>query len=855
MKIQSNSIILAPANMHLAIYQQILKEKNNCMNIQALSLSTYIHSFVKAPVESNLTILYKYREALKNLSSTNAYKDSIHDIQFLSSCLSFIHWMKLYNQTIDDLKETNTKEKDIKEIISFIYDIPVFEDHTQTILQELPDCQNIYIVNQQFNKLDSFWITQLLAHGAHLVSEHYTPEIFYYSVANNKKQAQLVSNLILQDNLNADDIFVACNNESEKQVLAQMFDLYHIPYTFVSQKMTSSLYQEWVHCLNWIQRKDLPSFLTMVESIFKQDFDDIYAYYSNFPEQFEKPSLYLNKLSYCSNNLIDENEFEKLQKLELKIEQWRQEHAYLFTWKLTDFEAMTPIIQASHKEITPEDLSTFQTINQFCIDATPFIQEAFDLSILIQQIEMNSSSSKASEIKGVLIGDKNEITSIRSILFLIGAHAKNYPSYTLESGLFDEVYIRSTNLPSLQERLEIQKRQMKDTLLDHTKLYVIYPQSNYEGSSFTRSNELDTWIQKTKNEDCQFIPIKDNSIFKKEEFTISKETSQELFFKNNVLSVSRLETFSKCPLQHFLKYGLRLKEPTEISDVQTRGTILHAILERSTKTYQKDYTSLTHEQIQAFVEEEFAFYTTIYPAKKDWIQVQIKDYTNTIERLLIQLKYFEDNWHMNFHDSEHKFKKEMKWHDLTIELIGYVDRIDTSSTSFCIFDYKSTKKELEVKKFQSGLSLQLLTYTLAYQEETDLKPVGCFYITLKAPYTDSKAIKVKYTKSQDNATLLDTDNMEEFIKQNLINGWNFDGIDNYQEDSVQIKTKKDELSIKEIKEQWPIIIDGILKDMAKEQVLPEHTSDACTYCKYERICRNERKEITKESYIEKEEAK
>ncbi len=853
MKIHSNSILLAPANLHLPIYQQILKEKNNCINIQVLSLSTYIQSFIKKNVDSELTTLYKYRQILINLSFSNSYKDSIDDIQFLSSCLSFVRWMKLYSQTIQDLKEDTKKEKDLKEIISYIYDIPIFEDYTNQIIDSLTDCQNIYIVNKQMNKTETFWTNQLIQKGAHLLVENNSPEVFYYSVANNKKQAQLVSNLIIENNLNVDDIFVSCNNESEKQVLAQIFDLHKIPYTFLSQKTISPIPQEWIRCFYWIQKRDLSSFLNLVEALFKEDFDDFYQYYSKFPEQFETPIPHLENVIYQKNNLIDEYEFNHLKKLEEKISHWKEEHSNIFKWKCTDFKDIGDFIQSKHPTFVQEDQSAFSTINQYCTDAKPFIQKPEHLSILIQQIEKNSSSAKANELKGVLIGDKNEITSIRPILFLLGAHSKNYPSYSIESGLFDEMYLRNTHLPSLQERLDVQKNQIKTALLDHTHLFVLYPQSNYEGSSFTRSNELDAWIQKTKESDCQFIAIQDNSIHVKEEFYLSKEASNALFFTNNVFSISRLETFSKCPLQHFLKYGLHVYEPIEVSDVKTRGTILHAVLEKSTNTFKKEYVTLSHAQIYAFVEEEFDFYKKVYPSKKDWIQIQIEDYTTTIELIFSQLKFFEENWFMSFHESEHQFQKIIEWNNLQIELIGYVDRIDTSSTSFCIFDYKSTKKELETKKFQSGLSLQLLTYTLAYEEETDLLPVGCFYVNLKAPYITSPALKVKYNKKQEDHIIpIDRESDDEFIQQNCINGWSFNGIDVYQDNTIQVKIKRDRLNLKEVETQWPIIISGILNDMSQESVCPNHTAEACLYCEYERICRSARQEISKQSYIEKE---
>lgn len=848
MKIQSNSIILAPSSLHLAIYQQILKQKNNCMNIQVISISTYIKSFARINHKNTISIIYEYRERLQNLSLNNAYRSSIEDIQFLNACHSFICWMKLYNQRPEDLLENTYKEKDIKEVISLIFDIVVFEDNTNTIIDTLPELDHIYILDKEMNKKENFWVKQLINKGAHLLQENEVPSIGYYSVANNKKQAELVSKIIIEENLDADEIFISCNNDNEKYVLSQIFELYKIPYTFLSQRTVSSVSREWISCLNWVSKKDLPSFLTLIETLYKKDYKDIQTYYSLFPEQFNAPDAHLSTLDYVKNNLISESEFEELKSLEAFVTKWIDEHRYLYEWKYNDFESIANTIQNTHKTVELEDLSVFKTINQNCIDATPYIHDAKDLSILIQTIDNNSLSTSPKEIKGVLIGTKKEISSIRPILFLLGAHSKNYPALSLEGGLFNEIYLRNTKLPTLETRLDTQKEQMKRVLLGHKKLYVIYPQTDYEGNNYVNSTELEDWIQ-TEN---QFISLPEHSIYKKESFELSKEVLTPLFFNNNVLSVSRMETFSKCPLQHFLKYGLRLKEPKEITDVATRGTVLHSILEKSTTLHKKDYVSLQEDDIKEFVRDEFDFYLKVYPAKKSFVDVLIEDYSHTILLVLSQLKYFEDNWKMSFYDSEHKFKKEINWNGMTIELVGYVDRIDTSPTSFCIFDYKSSKKELEVKKFQSGLSLQLLTYTIAYKEEVSKNPVGCFYITFKAPYVDSKATKISYKKKEERVSVIDLENDDEFIQQNIINGWSFAGFEVYQEKNPQIKEKKEKLTVTQTEEQWPIIIQGILDDMAKGDIAPYHTLEACMYCKFERICRNAREEIAKQSYIEKE---
>lgn len=101
---------------------------------------------------------------------------------------------------------------------------------------------------------------------------------------------------------------------------------------------------------------------------------------------------------------------------------------------------------------------------------------------------------------------------------------------------------------------------------------------------------------------------------------------------------------------------------------------------------------------------------------------------------------------MNIFKQEQKFSYSIPWHDMTIELYGYIDRIDTSKTSFCIFDYKSSDKDLRVADFENGTSLQLATYTIATQAQSNLIPTGSFYISLKSSPVSHKPLSLNYRK-------------------------------------------------------------------------------------------------------------
>ena len=162
-QIPDNSTILAPANLHLSLYKEILKQKKDCLGIQVLTLSSWLSSFYHGQNKSDIEILYLYKDALKNVSLSNAFYSSKEDYDFLNACLDFIKMAKTYQ--IHDFPCSNQKEKDLHEILNLLYPIQLKEDQTQDVLSSLPDLENIYILKKEYSQLDSYWIQVLIDHG------------------------------------------------------------------------------------------------------------------------------------------------------------------------------------------------------------------------------------------------------------------------------------------------------------------------------------------------------------------------------------------------------------------------------------------------------------------------------------------------------------------------------------------------------------------------------------------------------------------------------------------------------------------------------------------------------------------
>ncbi|MGN1275519.1 MAG: PD-(D/E)XK nuclease family protein [Floccifex sp.] len=831
--------ILVPSSLHLMMYQHLLKSKKYLLDVQLLSLN----SFVYENKEKELDILYQFQQKKKWISKSNSYYTSFDDYTFLKDCLNFIRFCKVYE--IHSFPVQNQKEKDLKEILDCLYDIDLKENHKKEIVN--PD--SVWILSLPFSDIEMIWIKELIRKGAHYFETKPNQYVSYTSCANSRKEAQWICEQIIDLDLDASDCMICTNTESENQVLAQMLDLFKIPYTFLNQVSSSSVVREFYLLFQWILQHDLSSFLDMVQMVFPDDYSYLFTYYSSFPSSFLNEDHHLDSIIYQRNNLIKEVDFNHLMEAYQKSQQWIVQHPSIFSLTIFDIEEITQIIQNRHPFYNEDDIQAYQEVLDLYQQALPYLNHS---SLFLQSLENCRVSKSLKEIKGVCIGSLKDCNGLRAHTFIMGAHTKNFPNIKIHNNLFNEDYIRHTSLPSLQSRLSFQLDALQQTLQHCQFLYISYPQSNYEGKNYEPSPEIRDWF----GIDAKFMNPKESSVFEKMKMEISEEQAQQLFFTKNRFSVSLLESFARCPFSHYLSYGLHLKQPQNWTDITTKGTILHSILEKITQRYQKEYTSISKRDIEYIVACEFDFLLRVYPHQKRWVNQQILDYVKQVELVLDQLQVFEKNWHMSIHQQEYRIQKEWDFDGLTLSFVGYVDRIDASNSSFCIFDYKSSKKELKLERFQSGLSLQLLTYTIYIQEKTNLHPVGCFYISMRSPFIQDEACQISYPKENHKlgcVTFSDGNQLDAYIQQKMICGWSFDGFENYIDDDCQISIPRKRLSYMECKDQWNQIINGLLMDMKKGDISSHHVQNACSLCSFMRICRNNRMEVDPKNYIEKEE--
>ena len=848
--IPNNATILADAKLHLPLYDKIIQSKGNTLSIKVMSLEAFISPFYPDDLDKPLEILYQYKNKLNSLSKENAFYSSKEDPNFLKACLEYITWAAAFDFDLQNSKNTTQKEKDLKEILDLIKDIPLKEHYTSKILDTLKEknFSNIYILKRIFTDTEYIWIKFLIEHNAQFLDDPFLVQKHYYACSNARTQAAIVAKKIIENDMDADNIQIAVSNQSDTQVLCQMFDHYKIPYTLLSKQIPCELIHQFMVGFNWLQDKSLNNLIELSKYIYHDDL--IKKYFALFPFAY-KNDFSIASLEYKENSIIDEYSFQTYQELEKHTTSWMNEHKEIFDWTQENIIEMINEIKSHHENLSSQDLSILKKIIDLIIQAKPYIKTPEDLQLLIDALNNLNQSIAPETYQGVLIGTIKDITALKDIVFLLSADASNLNVLSLKNGIFDEAYIQDTDLPDLRSRIDFQTKQLYETLDLARELYVIVPQSTYQSKNLEKNMQIDTYMDM----DCKFISVKEHSIFKKPQFELDRDTARKLYLKHDTFtgSISRLEAFVSCPLKHFIRYGLYLRETKDMEDIRVRGTILHHILETLTKTHKKAYASIEDEEILNVVQKEFQFVKTCFPNKIKWADAQIKEVYEKIKLILEQLAYFENNWHMDIHKQEQKFSFVIPWQDMTIELYGYVDRIDTSTTSFCIFDYKSSDKDLNLKDFKTGKALQLATYTIAVNQQTGLIPVGSFYISLKSSPVSQNALKLTYKKKIPESKQEEvSEQLIKFEQGKKLKGWAYQDISIYCEDPSLFSTKKDTPSYPELKQMHSKIITNITEDILSGNIYPNHDKDACQYCQYRMICRNARNEITLSERINKE---
>ena len=239
-----------------------------------------------------------------------------------------------------------------------------------------------------------------------------------------------------------------------------------------------------------------------------------------------------------------------------------------------------------------------------------------------------------------------------------------------------------------------------------------------------------------------------NQVEKVEEEKIKK------LYDNTALSVSRLETYARCPFAYFMQYGLKAKERKEYSfTAPDLGTFIHNILDTFSKNMEKDKLTWRDISEDYIIEQVSRIVENIVSKVPGYILESSSRYrylAYRLKKMLISAITIisEQIKQGSFEPSDYEVDfgvygkyppiKIVLTNGEEINLRGQIDRVDELNSEegkyIRIIDYKSSKRELSLTDIYHGLQLQLLVYLDAILESNiGAKPAGILYSSIDDP--------------------------------------------------------------------------------------------------------------------------
>ena len=351
---------------------------------------------------------------------------------------------------------------------------------------------------------------------------------------------------------------------------------------------------------------------------------------------------------------------------------------------------------------------------------------------------------------------------------------------------------------------------------------------------------------------------------------ISKENIEKLY--GNVLktSVSRLESYRRCPFSFHMMYGLKLKEKQELKiEAIDTGSFMHEVIDLFFKEIDEKSISvkeISEEEILKIVNRivEMLLGTSRYyifssSSKFRLLTRRLKKVVyQSICYIVYSLKY--SDFKILGHEIEFSNTGKLKTINLEIEeskkveITGKIDRLDTAKLGenqyVRIVDYKSSYKDLDLNQVQAGLQIQLITYLDAICEQTNFEASGVLYMGLidnvvkNAKNMTEEEIENKIRNNFKMKGLILADISVVKLMDNKLQSGASDIIPVYISKDGTLSEKKSSVISKEnfdglqkqVKETIKEISKEILKGKVDIKPYNYNKKTGCDYCKYKTIC-------------------
>lgn len=341
---------------------------------------------------------------------------------------------------------------------------------------------------------------------------------------------------------------------------------------------------------------------------------------------------------------------------------------------------------------------------------------------------------------------------------------------------------------------------------------------------------------------------------------IDAELLSKAIGENMKTSVTRLESYNKCPFSYFARYLLRL-EPKRMFEVSVSdsGSFLHDFLDRfshfvlqsvdengnplSWHTIDNDFIRINTpkilQEVLCAVNPGMLEIPRIKALFDRLCRVAVQS-VYVLRRHIVKSDFVPLGYEISF-DEDGRFKptKIILDDGKTVTLRGRIDRADEftmtmpdgSGGKFVrIVDYKSSDKTLSLSDVYHGVQLQLFVY-LSNLCENGYSPAGILYYNLSDPIvevnpdaTEDEILQKRFDERRMSGIVLSENDMAEHMGS-----------------AETLKTKKTATAknFNSMFKHLNKVIKNTAEDIYGGKFPIRCSSDACTWCEFGSLCRFE----------------
>jgi len=833
-----NNIYIGPSNIEKIILNELL-EKESFINFKYIEINEYVNSFNthKDDVKTVKSKLIKLKK------SFNIYKDIFDEnddinTSFIEDVISIkddiVKYKLLYSLNPDSLN-IDKELKLILDNIDITYDFNIPSDTS-----------NITVVDINYSLINNCIISKLIDNGAKLykpIKQTNTPYI--YKTRSIREEMEFVIQYIVSNELDLNKCGVVLADKSNINLFKTVLNHYNVPYTTTHRDINPSAYKL-VCVLDYFVNPSVENYRNIINSNLCATADEaINKYLINHVDN-------VNALYSSFNRFQDEDDKSYFKKLEDKANKIHS----LYIELLKDIKDLKSInfVLIRVLEILPKDEDTKVLVNK--INTLSMDDLTIDNYDNIKNLLLQTKKAQLNLETSLEITDLTCPIINKDYLFVLDVTTSNYPGFKPLNSILKEEDVSNSNYPSLKDRKLNYLKSLDYLECSKVTIYVL-PYCSYEG----KKEELSYELVVRNLEELKFKLLDYGNEYD-EKHRVKKGVISSKHIIDNKLSgsVSKFETFVKCPYSYFARYCLGLKPENEYDlNASTVGIIMHEIMKGLVDSKGKDYPKYTEKEMKSIISTYVEDLKKHYPNKLNIINFfndRLFDSLMLEKKFLIQA---EDDTLFVPKEAEKKIDYDINTKSgVTINLIGTIDRIDEYEGYFRIIDYKTSKHTIKSKEFNEGKQLQLFTYAYVYTKKTNATPLGIFYLMLN--HESQRLQYFKYSLKENGFVRITDTEYDKFISNHKLSSLGFvsgDGIFVSKQCITGMNKdfgfdKNHSMDYGEMQATLLNIYSDIIDNILKGDFNPKYDERNCKYCSYSTMCHNKYISIDEDEEEEEE---